>query len=78
MKTKAPALATVYGTSPDLPKMEKMIGEGFLCGTVVSLVASPDGGEDAPSHWEVHNSKGKTSLVVVRMGKRFAFGTVAK
>jgi hypothetical protein len=71
VKTKAPTLDTVYGTSPDLPMMEKMIGEEFLCGTKIELVASPCG-----TFHEVHNSKGNTSLVVVRKGKRFAFGTV--
>jgi hypothetical protein len=73
MKTKAPTLATVYGTSPDLSRMKSLIGDRFLCGTKIELIASPCG-----TFHEVHNSKGKTSLVVVRKGKRFAFGTVAR
>lgn len=71
--SRAPKLSTVYGTSPDLANMEKMIGKDFLCGTAISLVAS-----DCGTFHTVHNSKGATSLVVVQKGRRFAFGVVAK
>jgi hypothetical protein len=73
VKTKAPTLATVYGTSPDLSRMKSLIGDRFLCGTKIELIASPCG-----TFHEVHNSKGRLNIVVVRKGKRFAFGTVAK
>lgn len=67
--SRAPKLSTVYGTSPDLANMEKMIGKDFLCGTAIS---------DCGTFHTVHNSKGATSLVVVQKGRRFAFGVVAK
>lgn len=71
--SKAPKLTTIYGTSSDLASMARMLGKDFLCGTAVSLVASACG-----TYHVVHNSKGATNLVVVRKGRRFAFGVVVK